>query len=317
MKIINHLDDITAPYRRAVVTIGNFDGVHRGHQVLMRKVVDKARQIGGTAIAITFEPHPIRVLKKNGQPPLITLYDQKTELIEKNGMDVLICIPFTPEFADLTAEQFVRELLVDRIGMKAIVVGSDYVFGKNREGDIDRLRSFAGDLDFEVIIVDRIQLAGVPGRISSTRIRKLVEAGRVTDARRQLGRDYQIRGKVVGGRDRGAKLLGFATANIRLHDELCPRVGIYAVTVECEGKSYDGVANIGYSPTFDDRLFTVEVHILDFQQDIYGKRIRVNFVERIRDEIKFDSIDALKAEIGRDVQKARDLLARRRESGAD
>ena len=309
MEIIQQIEDITSPYKNAVITIGNFDGVHLGHQTLFRKVIEKAAAIGGTSIAMTFEPHPIRVLKKNGQPPLITLYEQKAELIAKTGIEVLICVRFTPDFAALSADAFLEDLLIKRIGMKAIVVGKDYSFGRDRKGNLEFLRSRAGKLDFEVIAVDRIPITEhMPARISSTKVRELVTGGKVDDARMLLGRHYQIRGTVVTGRNRGGTLLGFPTANINLQDELCPKAGIYATTVECDGKCYNGVANIGYSPTFDDHVFTVEVHILDFSGDIYGRNIRINFIRRIRDEIKFSAISELSTAIEDDIRKARKIL---------
>jgi riboflavin kinase/FMN adenylyltransferase len=311
MELVENIYNIIKPYKNAVITIGNFDGVHIGHQALFHEVVEKADALGGTSIVMTFEPHPIRVLKQNGHPPLITLYEQKIELIKKAGVDVIICIPFTQEFAEISAQEFVKDILVKRIGMKAIVVGKDYTFGKNREGNIDVLQSYASNMGFEVIMTNWIQTSnGIPGRISSTRTRELVIDGKVAEAQKMLGRYYQLRGKVTTGRDRGGKLLGFPTANIILHDELCPKNGVYAVTVECLDNRYQGVANIGYSPTFNNnKQFTVEVHILNFNQNIYGQKIRVNFIERIRDEIKFPSIVALAEQINKDIEKAREILS--------
>lgn len=310
MKIVDRLENITQPFKNAVITIGNFDGVHIGHQALFHEVIEKAHAIDGTSIAMTFDPHPIRVLKRNNTPPLITLQEQKSELIERSGMQVLICIPFTKQFASLSAEDFIKNLLIDKIGMKAIIVGGDYTFGKNREGNLAVLKSFASQLDYEVIVADWIKAArNVSNRISSTKIRELVMAGEVKPARKMLGRHYQIRGLVVKGRDRGGKLLGIPTANINLQDELCPKTGIYAVTVEYHNRLYRGVANIGYSPTFDDNEFTVEVHLLDFAENIYGEKIRVNFIERIRDEKKFADISELKDQINRDIKTADTILA--------
>ena len=311
MKVFNHLDQIIEPFKHAVITIGNFDGVHIGHQALFHEAIEKAEAIGGTSVAMTFEPHPLRVMKQNNHPPLITLYEQKSELIERTGINVLICVPFTLEFAALSAEQFVRDLLVQKIGIKAIVVGQDYSFGKNREGNIDLLRSYGPEYGFEVIVAGWIKSArALADRISSTKIRQLVTDGRMERAEKMLGRNYQIRGKVVAGRDRGGKLLGIPTANINLHDELCPKTGIYAVTVECGGNQHRGVANIGYSPTFEDHEFTVEVHILDFSANIYGKQIRVNFIKRIRDEIKFSNISELIDQIKLDIAAAHKILAK-------
>jgi len=310
MDLVEHIDKIEKPYNNAVITIGNFDGVHIGHQALFHEVIEKADAIDGTSIVMTFEPHPVRVLRQNGHPPLITLYEQKVELIESSGIDVLICIPFTLEFAAISAEEFVKDILLTRIGMKAIVVGEDYTFGKNRKGDIKLLQTYAKNYGFEVIVADWIlALNKSSDRISSTQTRELVIEGRVAESQKLLGRYYQIRGVVTTGRNRGGRLLGFPTANIILHDELCPKTGVYAVTVEFGSKTHKGVANIGYSPTFGDQVFSVEVHILDFDENIYDRKIRVNFIQRIRDEKKFSNISELSDQIKKDIVKARKILS--------
>ena len=310
MQLINDINKIQIPFENAVITIGNFDGVHKGHQALLREVKEKAKAIGGVSIAMTFEPHPLMVLKKGNHPPLITLYEQKVELLTKQGLDVLIAIPFTLEFASITAHEFVHDLLVEKIGMRAIVVGEDYSFGKNREGNVAFLKSRAKDYGFEVIVVGWRQISDSHGqRISSTLIREVVQEGRIEEVRDLLGRNYQIRGKVVTGRKRGGKLLGFPTANIHLTEELCPKMGVYAVTVELNGEKHKGVANIGYSPTFDDHIFTIEVHLLDFNAEIYGRNIKVNFIRRLRDEKKFSGIPELSEQIQKDVASAREILS--------
>jgi riboflavin kinase/FMN adenylyltransferase len=310
MQIIQDIEKIKKPFSSAVITIGNFDGVHIGHQALFHEVVERAEAMDGTAIDMTFDPHPIRVITKNGHPPLITLHEQKSELIEKAGIDVLICIPFTLEFARLPARSFVQDILVKRIGMKAIIVGRDYTFGNKREGNVELLQQYAKEMDFEVVVADWIQSSKTHNvRISSTAIRELVREGHMEKAGKMLGRNYQIRGTVAHGRDRGGRLLGIPTANINLQDELCPKVGVYAVIVCHEGRCYPGVANIGFSPTFDDHVFTVEAHILDFDKNIYGEKIMVNFVQRLRDEIKFSGIDELIAQIDKDIALAREILA--------
>jgi riboflavin kinase/FMN adenylyltransferase len=307
MRIITDLSEISHPLRNAVLTIGNFDGVHIGHQALFNQVIEKAESIDGTSVVITFEPHPIRVIKSNKHFPLITLYEQKVELISASGVDTLICIPFTHEFATIPARTFVKEILYDQIGMKAIIVGQDYSFGRGREGDVLLLKEMAVKYGFEVIISGWIELEG--HRISSTEIRHLVSEGRVEEAKKLLGRYYQVRGTVIRGRDRGGRLLGFPTANLTLSDELCPKGGVYAVTVEYNDTIYEGVANIGYSPTFDNGVFSVEVHILDFHQDIYDRPIRVNFIRRLRGEKKFPGPEALSAQISLDIEKAREILS--------
>ena len=307
MQLITDLKQITTPFPNAVVTIGNFDGVHIGHQALFHQVMEKARQLQGTGVVITFEPHPIRVLKCDKHFPLITLHGQKVELIAATGVDVLVCIPFTPEFADIPARRFVKKILCDTVGMKAVIVGPDYSFGKKREGNIELLNEMGKQLGFEVMISHWVEKG--PARISSTEIRNLVMAGKVEAASALLGRYYQIRGTVRRGRDRGGKLLGYPTANLSLEDELCPRAGVYAVIVEYEARRYRGVANIGNSPTFDNGQFNLEVHILDFHENIYNQPIRVNFVKRLRGETRFPTPEALSNQIREDTEQARKVLS--------
>lgn len=307
MKVVKDLKEMVKPFTNAVVTIGNFDGVHVGHQALFRQVINKAQSIGGTSVVMTFEPHPIRVLNCGKHFPLITLFEQKVELVGATGVDTLICVSFTREFAATPARAFVKDILCDMIGMKSVVVGEDYSFGSNRQGNISLLREMGAAFGFEVIISDWVELEG--RRISSTEIRNLVRDGQVQEAGKLLGRHYQVRGTVVVGRDRGGRLLGFPTANLKLYDELCPKGGVYAVTVECNGATYEGVANIGYSPTFGNGEFNIEVHILDFEREIYGLSIRVNFVRRLRGERKFPGPEALAAQIRLDIEKAREILS--------
>jgi len=308
MELIENIDQINHPFKNAVITIGNFDGVHKGHQSLFSNVIKKARQIKGTSIAMTFDPHPLKALGISG-PPLITRRDQKVELIEQCGLDVLLCIPFDKNFSAITAHDFIETLLVKKIGMKAIIVGADYSFGKDRMGNIALLEKEQGRLGFETIVSPWINNTGSDlQRISSTRIREIVMDGKVDQAYKYLGRHYQIRGKVIKGRKRGGSQLGFPTANIKLHDELCPKLGVYAVNVETAKGNFWGVANIGFSPTFGDQMFTIEVHILDFNHDIYGTRIRVNMVKKLRDEKKFSSIKELSEQITKDIKIAKDIL---------
>lgn len=310
MKIIENLSQIDTPFKNAVITIGNFDGVHKGHQALLKQIKHKAAAIDGTSIAITFEPHPEILLNDHNHLPLITMYKQKLELIEQQGPDVLIVIPFTHEFASMSARVFVEELLIKKLGTKVIFAGDDYRFGKQREGDITLLNAYAKQFGFEVIVIDWRNIEGFSeGRISSTIIRETIMAGDVGHAVDMLGRYYQIRGTVVRGRNRGGKLLGFPTANINLVDELAPKNGVYAVTVQFDGQRFNGVANIGYSPTFDDHIFTVEVFIFDFKGDLYGRTIRVNFISRLRDEQKFSGISELSEQIKNDVENARNILS--------
>lgn len=308
MELIENIDQIIEPFKNAVITIGNFDGVHKGHQSLFKQVIEKARKINGTSVTMTFDPHPLKALGISG-PPMITRRDQKLELIEKCGIDILLCIRFNMEFASITAHDFIEKILVNKIGMKAIITGADYSFGKDRQGNIDLLKQEGKRLGFETIVSAWTNDKDLSReRISSTRIREIVMEGEVDQAFKYLGRHYQIRGKVIKGRKRGGSQLGFPTANIKLHDELCPKLGVYAVTVETTRGNFKGVANIGFSPTFDDHIFTIEVHILDFNHDIYDTRIRVNMVKRLRDEKKFSNIQELSAQIKKDIEIAKGIL---------
>ncbi len=309
MDVIEDIQSIEKPFKNAVLTIGNFDGVHKGHQALFEQVIKKAEETDGTSVVITFEPHPLKALGKES-PPLITRRDQKIELIKRSGVDKIICIPFTKEFSETAPQSFIHDFLIKKIGMKIIIVGPDYVFGKNRTGNIALLKKESEKAGFDVIIPDWIKAADDNReRISSTRIREMVMEGKVEQAPQLLGRPYQVRGKVIRGRDRGGSQLGFPTANIKLHDELCPKFGVYAVTVETVNGTFRGVANIGFSPTFDDHLFTVEVHILDdFEKDIYDTRIRVNFIARLRDEKKFSGVSELSSQIEKDIVTAKEIL---------
>ena len=308
MELIENINQINKPFQNAVFTTGNFDGVHKGHQSLCRQVIDRAKQINGTSVVMIFDPHPLETLGKPSPAP-ITKRDQKIELIEKCGIDILLCIKFDKAFASITATAFIKNILVEKIGIKAIIIGADYAFGKNRIGNIELLKEHGEILGFETIISDWVTDTDLENkRISSTRIRNIVSAGRVEQAMKYLGRHYQIRGKVIKGRKRGGSKLGFPTANIKLHDELCPKLGVYAVLVETSMGNFQGVANIGFSPTFGDHMFTIEVHILGFNHDIYNTRIRVNMVKRLRDEIKFDSIEQLSEQIRKDIETAKEIL---------
>ncbi|MDQ1336100.1 MAG: Riboflavin biosynthesis protein [Thermodesulfobacteriota bacterium] len=312
MAVISDLKNLKHPLRNPVLTIGNFDGVHRGHLVLFDKVKERARLINGQSALMTFDPHPIKVMKPGNGPRLITLTDQKLELIDNAHIDVVFCIPFTREFAAISAHDFVQEILVGRIGVREIVVGYDYTFGHNREGDIQFLRKTGEDLGFVVHVVEPVYVGDK--LVSSTRIRELVQEGNLPEARELLGRDYQICGTVISGKNRGGRLLGFPTANIELIDELVPKLGVYAVHVMVDHQTLAGVTNIGYNPTFGKGPFSVETHILDFDGNLLGKKISVKFIERLRDERPFGSIKDLADQIGRDIQRARKVFDSRRKS---
>ncbi len=308
MEVINGLENIKKPFKNPVLTIGNFDGVHLGHQQLFKHVLKRAKEIDGEAIVMTFYPHPLKVLKpENSGPPVITCHEQKIKLIEKCGMDVVITVNFTKDFAQMSAREFVEEVLWKKIGLKVIVVGWDYQFGRNREGNIDFLRREGKRLGFEVEVLDSIKVNDTI--VSSTMIRRCVIEGDLKKAEELLGRKYEIVGQVVKGRDRGGRVLGFPTANIRMDDKLCPQTGVYAVEVIVDGKVYGGAANIGYNPTFGDESLSLETHIFDFSGDLYGKEITVRLIERLRPEKKFSGPEELAKQISIDIDKAKKILS--------
>ncbi|MGD8227493.1 MAG: bifunctional riboflavin kinase/FAD synthetase [Desulfobacteraceae bacterium] len=306
MYIIYDLDELKEPLKNPVLTIGNFDGVHKGHLVLFDRVKERAKAIQGQSVVMTFEPHPIKVMKPGNGPPLITPTRQKLDLISDAGIDLILCLPFTHQFASISAEEFVQGILVDRLGIKEIVVGYDYTFGFKRQGNIQVLKELGEKLGFRVHVVDPICLDDA--LVSSTSIRELVQDGNLSEAKKLLGRDYQICGTVVKGKNRGGRLLGFPTANLKLIDELIPKGGVYAVTAIINGNIHYGVTNIGYNPTFGDEALSVETHLLDFSGDIVGKTIRINFIKRLREEKTYGNVKELADQIALDIQEAKELF---------
>jgi len=306
MIVLHDLHELKRPLKDVVLTIGNFDGVHLGHREIFRKVVSRARELGGTSAVMTFVPHPLKVLAPEKLQPLINTYDEKERLIEASRIDVLFSLPFSHDFARIPAEEFVAEILVRRIGVKHLIVGYDYAFGRAREGDVAALRALSERHDFVLEVLDPV-LEG-ERLFSSTRVRELIAAGEVREAVNWLGRHFSLEGTVVRGDGRG-RGLGFPTANLATAKELLPATGVYAVKVRVDGQIYDGVANLGNNPTFPGATGGVEVHVLDFNQDLYGKPLRVYFVERLRGEMKFSGPQELIDAIKRDIARSRKLLA--------
>ncbi|NDV19414.1 bifunctional riboflavin kinase/FAD synthetase [Pseudodesulfovibrio sp. JC047] len=303
-RTIAELQDVVGA---SCVTIGNFDGVHKGHQKLIELACSRAKSQDLTSVVVTFEPHPLRVLRNDKTPPFITLTDQKIDLISQYGPQACLLLNFTMDMARLSPEEFVKKYLVDGLGMKEMIIGYDYHLGKARVGDFETLTQLGEKHGFSV---DRLDPVSIDNAIvSSTRIRDLVQAGKVWAVRSLLGRFYQVKGEVVHGMNRGGKLLGFPTANLKLVDELFPKPGVYAVWVEVDNVIHKGVANIGKNPTFGNDALSVEPHILDFTGDIYGEDIQVHFVQRIRDEKKFNGLDELKDRIAKDIELGRQLLS--------
>jgi len=300
------LSQVPEAIPNACVTIGNFDGVHLGHQLLFGEVVQRAYRCNGTSVAVTFDPHPLQVLRPEGIK-LISTCEQKIELIEHAGIDVLVIIPFSMKFAGITAHHFVDDILLKTIGVKQLVVGYDYAFGKGRVGNIDFLREQGAAKGFSVTVVDAHYEQEF--LVSSTKVRELVADGRMADARTLLGRYYQIRGEVQLGQQRGGKEIGFPTANLNMEKEdLIPKMGVYVCQAICDGKCYGGVLNIGVNPTFGEERLVAETHIFDFDQDIYGKPIKVNLLRSSVVKRSFSGIKELSAQIAKDVVKAKGIL---------
>lgn len=305
MELFENIEEIKASFPHACVTVGNFDGVHLGHQLLFAEIASLAYRHGGTSVAVTFNPHPLKVLREGGIK-LISTFEQKAELIGMAGVDVLVAVPFTREFAATTASTFVDDYLLKKIGMKELVVGYDYCFGKGRQGNTTYLREQGSKKGFPVTVLEAHHEDGM--LVSSSKIRELVAEGRMRDVHKLLGRNYQIRGTVEIGKKRGASL-GFPTANLRISSEdLCPKRGVYVTQVICEGKCYGSVSNIGVNPTFGDGRLTAETHIFNFNRDIYNKPIKINFLRYLRAEKKFPGPGELVVQIGRDVAMAREVL---------
>jgi riboflavin kinase/FMN adenylyltransferase len=288
------------------VTVGNFDGVHRGHQALVREAVSGARAASGTAVALTFDPHPSRVLSPERALASLMTLDQKAEVLAGLGVDRLAVLPFTREVAEKTPEAFAREVLAVALGARLVVVGSNFRFGRAREGDVGQLEALGRALGFAVRAVEPVWHAGGP--ISSSRVREALARGAVASARELLGRSFFVDGLVMRGDGRG-RGMGIPTANLEVVNETLPRAGVYACRVRLpDGAELAAVANLGRRPTFGGEATTLEAHLLDFEGDLYGADLRVAFVERLRDERRFPGPDALVAQIRADVAEARRVL---------
>lgn len=305
-KLIDGIENLTEKFPYPVLAIGNFDGVHLGHQAIFRMLVDRAKKKNGTSMVFTFEPHPLRIIAPERAPQLLTPFKEKITLIKSSGIDVIICVNFTREFANIKAEDFVREMLLKTIGAKEILIGANYRFGKSRKGSPELLKKLGSKYGFKVSIIDEIKLNDVI--LSSSRIRTLIAKGKIEEASVFLGRHYSVIGIVIEGAKRGKSLLNTPTANIATFNELLPKDGVYAVTVDLDGKIYGGAANIGCTPTFKDKKFSFEIHILDFDNEIRGKTLRVSFIKRIRDEIKFSKIKDLAVQMKKDIDEIKQIL---------
>jgi len=300
------IDRLSRRLVNPVVTLGNFDGIHLGHQKIFERVKAEASSMGVESVVITFEPHPLKILSPQSCLTLLTPFRRKILLIEQSGMDVLLCIEFTKTFSEMSPPDFVKNILVEKVGAQKVIVGFNYHFGKNKKGNPQILKQIGSLFNLQVEIIDSLIIEGTT--VSSSKIRELIKNGQVEKASKLLGRHYSILGKVIEGAKRG-HLLGFPTANLEISEELTPLPGVYAVEVLWKRQSFKGVANVGWNPTFQtegEGKISSEVYILDFNEDIYGEEIQIDFVRRIRDEARFDSIAQLITQIQKDIEWAQE-----------
>ena len=304
MEIIFGIEHLKRPFSKSVVALGNFDGVHLGHQKIIERVKEEAANIGGEGIVITFEPHPLRILSPSHCPPLLTTFKKKMMLIEKSGIQTVFCIEFTLPFSRLTPVEFVEEILIKKVNPVKIIVGYNYHFGQKKSGDVNTLKTLCKPFHVEVEVVAPLLIESTA--VSSSRIREFIKNGKMEEASKLLGRDYPIIGNVIEGAKRG-QTLGFPTANLETKDELYPPIGVYAVEVIRNHKTHHGLASIGRNPTFQVQYeassapVSLEVYILNFNETIYGEEIQVDFKKRIRGEIRFESSAQLVEQIQKDI----------------
>jgi len=294
--------------RPTVLTLGVFDGLHLGHQLIMKTIVERARATGAVPTVITFDPHPRALLHPESAPPLLQTFDQKIEALGVLGIEQTIVIRFDQNFAQIRAEDFLRAVIADRLHAKEVYLGCGFAFGHGREGNIGLLRTVSQSLGFFADEVPELRLRG--RRVSSSRIRELLQQGRVNLARRMLGRPYGVEGRVVRGAERGAKL-GFPTANLHPQNRVIPRNGVYVTATLIDGQWRRSVTNIGTRPTFGSaNESSVETFVMNWSGDLYDDVVRVRFLHRLREEKKFSSVDELKFQIERDVARAQDYFER-------
>ncbi len=302
MKIYRGLD-IDFHIKNPIVTTGTFDGVHVGHRKIIQHLKTMAQAMNGETVLITFEPHPRLVLfPDDNNLVLLSILDEKIDLLEKAGIDHLIIIPFTKEFSRISSYDWIN-LLVEKLRLHTLVIGYDHHFGRNREGSIEQLKDYSLEFEFNLIEIPAQDIDDI--KVSSTKIREAIKLGDVKSANNFLQYPYAFTGKVVEGDKRG-RTIGYPTANLKVGDKLklIPADGVYAVNVIIDNKIHEGMLNIGLRPTVDGKKHSIEAHIFDLEQDLYGKDITVQLVSRIRSEKKFDSIDALKSQLDNDAQVA-------------
>ena len=308
MQVIHFPDDPPPRWHQPVLALGNFDGLHRGHMKIIDRVRRRAGERGGAPAAMTFDPHPPRIVRPDKAPPLLMTKEQKIEALARSGMHGMAVVRFTRELSGWGPEAFVRTVLVEWLRVVEVWVGANFLFGHNREGNFTMLRTLGLRYGFRAEKIDPVRYKDFV--VSSTRIRRLVSEGRVDEAGALLGHHYFIDGVVARGAGRGREL-GFPSANLRTDNELPPPTGVYATTLTIDDIVYASVTNIGLRPTFGDvERPVIEVHVFDFDRDLYDRRVRLSFLQRLRDERAFPDVDALRAQIEADCRSARRLFSR-------
>jgi riboflavin kinase/FMN adenylyltransferase len=301
MLLIRHLDDLPSELTGGAVAIGNFDGVHVGHAAILGRLKAAARRLDGPSIVFTFDPHPVRLLRPQAAPAPLTWSERKAVLIERLGVAAMLVYPTDESLLRLTAEQFFADIVRKRLQTRGMVEGPNFFFGRDRGGDIRLLRNLCEAAGIELEVVEPRRIAGQ--YVSSSRVRQLIVAGQVADARQMLTEPYRIRGMVTHGAGRGAKI-GFPTANVSAVDTLLPAHGVYAGRAYLNGSCWPAAINIGTNPTFGEDSLKVEAHLLDFDQSLYGQPLEVDFLERLRDTRPFQSVEELKRQLHLDVEQA-------------
>ena len=302
--MLSELVDKTA-HQGGFVSIGNFDGVHRGHQMMVSRLVELARREGVPAVVLTFDPHPIELLRPNEAPPSLSTLDRKTELLQRLGVDCVICYPTDERLLQLEPGEFFQTIVLERLAARGMVEGPNFYFGRNRTGDVNTLRKLCQEHGLHLEIVEPFAVG--EQLVSSSAIRDEVADGQIADAVHLLGHPYQICGHVEPGDARGREL-GFPTANMAGIETLIPPTGVYTGIWEDGGKTYAAAVHIGPNPTFGESNHKVEVHLLDFTGDLYGREMKIGLLDRVRGTIAFDSVDALKQQMNRDISQVRETV---------
>jgi riboflavin kinase/FMN adenylyltransferase len=306
LKIYSNLADYSSK-NKTFVTIGTFDGVHIGHQKVLLNLINSAKKNSTSSVLLTFFPHPRMVLQKNADIKLINTIEERIQLLKKTGLDILVIHEFTKDFAEETALDFVKNVLVDHLKISNLIIGYDHRFGKNREGNFDQLSEYGNIFGFEVNKISQQEIDHIT--ISSTKIRKAIELGNIEEANRYLGYHFMLTGEIVKGKNLGEKI-GFPTANLFIEEtyKLLPKTGSYIVKSELENQTVYGMMNIGYNPTVKGKKQTIEIHFFNFNKDLYGKKIQIDVLKFLRDEQKFESVDDLKNQLEIDKQKSLEII---------